>query len=79
MSNNMYDEISIIKERFEKNIILDENYFFSNSETIRNQIIKIFDDFYYDSSRFIQFPYMLISQARISFFKSTSEKCIQNL
>ena len=79
MSNNMYDEISIIKERCEKNIILDENYFFSNSEIIRNQIIKIFDDFYYDSSRFIQFPYMLISQARISFFKSTSEKCIQNL
>ena len=78
-SNDIFDEITLIKERFEKNLIINDNYFYNNSKFIINQILSIFNDYYYNNLRNNEFPYMLLSQVKISFYESTQIKCNKNL
>ena len=78
-SKNIFDEISLIQERFEENIIINDNYFYNNSKFIINQILSIFNDFYYNNSRYNQLPYMLLSNVKFSFYESTKVNCNKNL
>ena len=78
-SKNIFDEISLIQERFEENIIINDSYFYNNSKFIINQILSIFNDFYYNNSRYNQLPYMLLSNVKFSFYESTKVNCNKNL
>ena len=78
-SKDIFNEYTLIKEKFEKNLITNDNIFYNNSKFIINQILSIFDDFYYNNLTNNELPYMLISQVKISFYQSTEVKCNKNL
>ena len=75
--NQTYHEVDELKKRFNnhfKNSLLNKT-FIQNSDDIRNSILAIFKDFYYNDDRFIQLPLVVISKARISFYESNQQKC----
>ena len=74
--NQTYHEVDELKKRFNnhfKNLL--NKTFIQNSDDIRNSILAIFKDFYYNDDRFIQLPLVVISKARISFYESNQQKC----
>ena len=74
-----YHEVEELRNRFNNNfnnISLNPS-FIQSSENIRNSILSIFNDFYYDfnNERFNKMPLVVVSKARISFFESTKQNC----
>ena len=77
-----YHEVKELKERFYKNFKNSNvnNSFLEKSEDIRESILQIFKDFYYDDSedKTNRLPFVVISQARISFYEVTEQECHKN-
>ncbi len=74
-----YHEVEELRNRFDYNFqnISVNSSFIQSSEKIRNSILSIFNDFYYDdkNERFNKLPLVVISKARISFFQSAKQDC----
>ena len=74
-----YHQVIELRNRFENNLknIDINSSFIQSSVKIRNSILSIFNDFYFDfnNERFNKIPFVVISKARISFFESTKKDC----